>query len=212
MAVQDFLDPVLQSIAETLERAGIKNYTRSGEMTRPTDRQDILPIPAKGRKKKLFVAYKKEEEEILDIVIQSLDQLQRIPGAVFFEYYGDWKLKNGEKWDPRLEQEIRSADAVLFLVSRRFLGTDYCVKEVNVARETRKKKEKSGEYYGMHPLVLNECEWKDHFGDLQAGPGKVETPLLYTQEEQLRDRMILKYVRSVVEQLEQGVQESPVSS
>ena len=205
MAVQDFLDPVLQSIRETLESAGIKDYTQSGEMTRPTDRQEIPSIPAKGQKKKLFVAYKKQEKKILDIVIQSLDQLQRVPGAVFFEYYGDWKLKNGEKWDPRLEQEIRSADAVLFLVSRRFLGNDYCVKEINVARETREKKEQSGEYYGMHPLVLNECEWKDHFGDLQAGPGKVKTPLLDIKKKQRREQILLEYVRSVVEQLGQGV-------
>ena len=212
MAVQDFLDPVLQSIVETLESAGIKDYTQSGEMTRSTDRQDIPPIPAKGRKKKLFVAYKKEEKKILDIVIQSLDQLQRVPGAVFFEYYGDWRLKIGEEWDPRLEQAIRSADAVLFLVSRLFLGNDYCVKEINVARETREKKEKFGEYYGMHPLVLNECEWKDHFGDLQAGPGKVETPLLDIKKKQRREQILLEYVRSVVEQLEQGVQESPVLS
>ena len=207
MAVQDFLDPVLWSIKNTLERAGIKDYEWSGEMTRPTDKRDTPPIPVRGRKKKLFVAYKKEEKEILDIVLQNLEQLQRVPGAVFFEYYGDWKLKNGERWDERLEQEIRSADAVLFLVSRRFLGNDYCVKVINVARETRKKKEKSGEYYGMHPLILNECAWKDSFGDLQAGPGKVETPLLYTQEKQHREQIILEYVRSVVEQLGQGVHE-----
>ena len=131
--------------------------------------------------------------------------MQRVPEAVFFEYYGDWKLKNGEEWDPRLEQAIRSADAVLFLVSRLFLGTDYCVKEINVAREIREKKEKSGEYYGMHPLVLNVCSWKDHFGDLQAGPGKVETSLLDIKKKQRREQIILGYVRSVVEQLEQGV-------
>ncbi len=204
-AVQDFLAPVLQSIKKTLEEAGIKDYKQTGKTERSPDKRDIPTIPAENRKKKVFVAYKEEEKEILDTVVECLKQLQRVPNALLFEYFTDEKLNNGVEWDPKLEREIRSADAVLFLVSGLFLGNDYCVKEIQVAKETREEKKKSGEYYGIHPLVLDDrCFWKEHFGDFMASPGKVETPLLYTEGQQHRDRIIKEYVQSCIDQLKQA--------
>ena len=207
--LQQFLDPVFQSIQGILDKSGIKNYSITGRLWQKKEEAEeakpLLAIPESSRKRKVFVGYKKEEEEILEEVTSSLGQLQLVPNALNFEFFTDEEIKNGEEWDPRIVNEIKQADAVIFLLSGLYLNNKYCVKEIDIAKRTYEEKKKRGEYYRIHPLVLKVCHWKKHLGSIQGSPGKFEGPLLlYEKDPQTRDERVQNFVESVVDQLKEG--------
>ncbi len=208
-ALQQFLDPVFQSIQGILDKSGIKNYSITGRLWQKKEESEearpLQAIPESNRKRKVFVGYKKEEKEILDEVTLSLGQLRYVPDALNFEYLTDEEIKNGEEWDPRIVNEIKQADAVIFLLSDLYLNNKYCVKEINIAKETYEEKKKRGEYYRIHPLVLKGNYWKKHLGSIQGSPRKFEGPLLlYEKDPQTRDERIQNFVESVIDQLQKG--------
>jgi hypothetical protein len=71
--------------------------------------------------------------------------------------WSDRELMPGEKWEPRILEELKQADVVLCQLSRDFLSSDFCVlTELDTAIE--RKAAGSAE---LIAYILKDCGWQE---------------------------------------------------
>ena len=123
---------------------------------------------------KVFLSYCHIDETYRNELEKHLMSLKR-NGII--ESWHDRRILAGEEWAGRIDDEIRSADIILLLVSSDFIASKYCY-EIEM-REALNRHER-GEAVVI-PIILRPCDWADlPFGKLQSAnkDGKAVTKYL----------------------------------
>ena len=112
----------------------------------------------------VFFSYSHKDENLRDELAEHLATLNR-NGEISVWY--DHKIAAGSDWVKAIDDNLKTADVILLLISSSFLASDYCSKiELNqaIARHN------SGEARVI-PIILRPCDWQSsQFGRLQALP------------------------------------------
>lgn len=109
---------------------------------------------------RVFYSYTRVDEKYLDELENHLKSLQ-LQGLI--ESWHDRRIAPGEDRANRIDEELRRADIVLFLVSSDFISS-CCKSEIQVAMDRHDRQEAV-----VIPVILRPCSWDGlPFGKLQA--------------------------------------------
>lgn len=87
----------------------------------------------------IFISYAHQDENILKRLSQHLASLRR-QGII--SLWHDKCLRPGDEWEEKIDQNLESADIILFIISSAFISSDYCWGiEMKRAIEKHQKKE-----------------------------------------------------------------------
>lgn len=101
---------------------------------------------------KIFFSYCHADEGLRDELEKSLAMLKRQGHISSFH---DRRILSGEVFDEAIDTHMSNADITLFLISRDFLASNYCM---NVEMELAQKRHTNGETHVI-PIILRPCEW-----------------------------------------------------
>jgi len=111
----------------------------------------------------LFFSYSHRDEELRDELALHLASLQH-QGIV--QSWHDREISAGVDRASAIDENFKSADIILLLISASFLGSDYCYDVVKKAVDQHK----AGEARAI-PIILRPVDWAGApFGELQALP------------------------------------------
>ena len=103
---------------------------------------------------KIFFSYCHADEDLRDELEKSLVMLKR-QGRI--SSFHDRRIKSGADFDNAIDINMSDAGITLFLVSRDFLASDYCMnREMTLAEE----RHSNGETH-IIPIILRPCEWAE---------------------------------------------------
>ena len=103
---------------------------------------------------KIFFSYCHADEGLRDELEKSLAMLKRQGHITSFH---DRRILSGSDFDDSIDANMSDAHITLFLVSRDFLASDYCMNtEMKLAQERHNK----GETHVI-PIILRPCEWSE---------------------------------------------------
>lgn len=103
---------------------------------------------------KIFFSYCHADEDLRDELEKSLAMLKR-QGKI--SSFHDRRIISGSNFDNAIDSNMSDADITLFLVSRDFLASDYCMNtEMTLAEERHSK----GSTH-IIPIILRPCEWSE---------------------------------------------------
>jgi hypothetical protein len=119
---------------------------------------------AKPKPRSVFYSYSHRDEDLRNELDEHLTLLKR---EGFVSTWHDRRILPGEEWDHAINENLNTADVVLFLVSQHFLASKYCRDiEVRRAMERSEKREAI-----VVPIILRPCVWmQESFAKLQALP------------------------------------------
>ncbi len=102
---------------------------------------------------KIFLSYAHADERYIDTLRKVLKPLER--NGLLYPWH-DRSLRSGEQWDPRITSELESADVIACQLSIDYLGSDYCVKELEIAIVCQREGKAI-----LAPYILFECGWRN---------------------------------------------------
>jgi len=103
---------------------------------------------------KIFFSYCHADEGLRDELEKSLAMLKRQGHITSFH---DRRILSGSDFDDSIDANMSDANITLFLVSRDFLASDYCMNtEMSLAEERHGR----GETH-IIPIILRPCEWAE---------------------------------------------------
>jgi len=103
---------------------------------------------------KIFFSYCHADEGLRDELEKSLAMLKRQGHITSFH---DRRILSGSDFDDSIDANMSDANITLFLVSRDFLASDYCMNtEMKLAEERHAKDETH-----IIPIILRPCEWAE---------------------------------------------------
>jgi internalin A len=123
-------------------------------ITHPTISSLIEPVKSQPKPLKLFLSYSHKDEKHVVELRKSLRHMHR-SGLIRLWY--DRELPTGEKWEPRILQELNDADLIVCQLSRDFLNSDFCTL-VELATAIKRKERGETE---LIAYILHDCVWKD---------------------------------------------------
>lgn len=181
-AARIIIDSPLQWRLETLPEKPEKRSTSYGKTNR------------KRRAARIFLSYSHEDEKYKNELIKHLSGLRR-KGII--ENWHDRLIPPGTDLDEAIDENLRAADIILFLVSSDFLASDYIWKsEVRQAME----RNNSGDAVVI-PVILREVSWQDTpFGQLLALPTDAK-PVVEWPSHDSGFRNVVEGIRSAVQTL-----------
>lgn len=152
---------------------------------------------------KLFFSYSHQDEELRDELAKRLKTLER---RKVIESWSDRQIGAGRNWAQEIEDNLKSADIILLLVSPDFLHSDFCNEvELRQAMERHTVGEAC-----VIPIILRPCYWQDEvFAVLQALPKNAEPITLWVNQD-LAFLDVEKGIRSAIERLRDQPKELPV--
>lgn len=111
---------------------------------------------------RLFFSYSHKDEALRDELEKHLSSLKH-QGII--ATWHDRRIDAGEEWATQIDDQLRTADIILLLVSADFIASRYCYElEMNEAL----RRHAAGESRVI-PVILRPCDWHDlPFGKLQA--------------------------------------------
>ncbi len=114
--------------------------------------------------KKVFISYSHKDEIHRESLEEHLAMLKR---QDIISVWHDRKIIPGDDWKKLIDENLESADIVIFLVSSSFLGSDYC-NDVEVKRAMERHEEGSAR---IIPIIVRSCDWNEcEFAKYQAVP------------------------------------------
>lgn len=142
----------------------------------------------------VFFSYAHEDEPLRDKLAKHLKLLERT-GVI--KSWHDRQILPGQEWDGQIDENLKTADIILLLVSDDFLASDYCWDvEVTQAMERHEVKDAC-----VIPIILREVDWtKAPFGKLQALPKNAKPVTNWANQDQAFTD-IAKGIRKVAESL-----------
>lgn len=125
----------------------------------PADTQDTAQAPAK-----LFYSYSSKDERYLQKLQSYMAGLRR-NGKI--RDWGFRKIRVGEEGDKKIDNQLMSADVIVFLVSSDFIASEYCMStEVQKAME----RHNAGDAV-LVPVMVRPCTYEETpFRRLQYAP------------------------------------------
>ena len=123
------------------------------------ENQNYQPKP-----RSVFYSYSHKDEDLRDELDTHLKLLKR---EGFISTWYDRKIPPGDQWDHVINENLNTAEVILFLVSQNFLASQYCRDiEMQRAMERSEKHEAI-----VIPIILKPCVWtSEPFARLQALP------------------------------------------
>ena len=114
---------------------------------------------------KVFISYSHEDKQFCDNIKKYLNQLAQCGHRI--DVWADHEIKAGEDWDEAIEENLRKADIILFLLSVNFINSGYIKKnELAVGYERRQ-----GGFAEIIPVLVSDCMWeKTGLAKFQALP------------------------------------------
>lgn len=113
---------------------------------------------------KLFISYSHKDGKFVDALQSHLALLQR-QGVI--EPWHDRKLSAGENWAKTIDENLRSSDIILLVVSADFMASEYCY---GLELKQALAMHNAGEAVVI-PLIVRPCDWHSApFARLQALP------------------------------------------
>lgn len=112
----------------------------------------------------IFYSYSHKDETFREALETHLSILAR--KNIISEWH-DRKITAGQEWKKEIDEELRTADILLLLISSDFIASDYCYeKELKVALERHESNQAI-----VIPVIVRPSEWSDApFAKLQALP------------------------------------------
>ncbi len=111
----------------------------------------------------LFISYAHVDEDHQRRLAVHLGKLQ---DEGLIDSWTDLAILPGQAWDDEIRQNLERAEIVLLLLSRAFLASEY-VRAVEIPLALSQHRE--GKVV-IVPVLLEECEWQEHFAAFQALP------------------------------------------
>jgi hypothetical protein len=110
----------------------------------------------------------------------------------------DRSIKPGEKWEPRILQELNEADIIVCQLSRDFLASDFCTL-TELATASQRKNAGEAE---LVAYVLKDCGWKEvaELKEFQILPGEAK-PMAAWRSRDSYWRAIADGIQQVIESL-----------
>lgn len=127
---------------------------------------------------KIFYSYSHKDEKFREALETHLKLLARQGTAIFWH---DRKITAGADWKKWIDDELKSADIILLLISSDFLASDYCYeKEMETALQLHDSKQSI-----VIPIILRPSDWTDApFSKLQALPKDALAITLWDNEDE----------------------------
>ncbi|MBE3663052.1 toll-Interleukin receptor, partial [Vibrio navarrensis] len=114
--------------------------------------------------KKVFISYSHKDELHREDFGEHLSMMQR---NNIIDYWHDRKITPGDDWKNKIDENLESADIIIFLVSSSFLASDYCY-DVEVKRAIERHREGSAKIIS---IIIRACDWEEcEFSQFQAVP------------------------------------------
>jgi hypothetical protein len=113
----------------------------------------------------IFLSYAHEDEDMMDKLRKHLSPLVRSKQATIWY---DRQIQAGSVWASVINDHLRTAEIILFLVSADFLNSDYCYEtEMQEALDRHER----GEACVIPVIIRPVADWQNTpFGKLQAVP------------------------------------------
>lgn len=113
---------------------------------------------------KIFIAYSREDQDILNRLRTNLKVLERTQNI---EVWYDGKIEVGSDWEKQIKTNLYSADIILLLISENFIASDYCYNNEMTEALSLNDQNK----VRTIPIIAKECLWHHMpFAQLQALP------------------------------------------
>jgi len=110
----------------------------------------------------LFFSYSHKDEALRDELEKHLAGLKH--GGIIDTWH-DRRIEAGEEWATQIDDQLRTADIILLLVSADFIASRYCY---DLEMKEALRRHEAGEARVI-PVILRPCDWHDlPFGKLQA--------------------------------------------
>jgi len=143
----------------------LKAFLKGGIATRPEILPDgslvtlriadlVEPVKAAPPPLRLFLSYAHADAKHLDDLRKGLKVMER--NGLLRTWY-DRELTAGDKWEPRILQELKEADVIVCQLSRDFLASDFCML---TEFETALQRKAAGTAE-LIAYVLKACLWKE---------------------------------------------------
>lgn len=108
---------------------------------------------------RIFIAYSRQDLPQLE---QLRTQLRVLERREFCHIFYDGVIQAGEKWEPRIKEELHRADIYLLLVTAEFLDSNY-VNDIELPTILQREREGTAR---VLPVILRQCLWK--YSELEA--------------------------------------------
>jgi len=143
--------------------------------------------------KKVFISYSHKDESHREDLEDHLSMLKR---KDVISVWHDRKIKAGDDWKNKIDDNLEEADVIFFLVSPSFLASDYCF-DIEVKRAM--EKQAKGEAI-IISILVRPCDWSDcEFSKFQAVP-KDARPITKWEDKDSAWLDAVKKIKSVVTQ------------
>ncbi len=146
----------------------------------------------------VFISYSHKDERLRDELATHLAILQNQKVIAFWH---DRKITAGSEWAKEIDENLRTADLILLLVSPDFLASNYCNDvELKLAMDRHQKGEAI-----VIPILLKPVSWKGApFAKLQACPTNAKPVTKWTnRDEAFTD--VLEAIRLAAQKVEAGL-------
>lgn len=112
---------------------------------------------------KIFIAYARKDKQMVEEVEKDLIDAKRHVGISWYSI----NISAGIDWQEENEKRLNSAQVILLMVSRDFLGSDYSYSNQVQQAVTRHQMGQAR----VIPIILRPCDWnKSPFGRLMPLP------------------------------------------
>jgi len=149
------------------------------------------PPPIAPQIRKLFISYAREDREYVNQLEKHLSSLIR---SGHIDSWTDSEIKAGQAWGDTIEDNLRHADLILYMVSADFLNSEFIYKQERpMAEETRQERGSL-----IVPVIVRPCDWtNEDFAKYQAIPSDDSQRLQPISEWKNRDSAYLAVVREI---------------
>ena len=114
--------------------------------------------------KKLFISYSHKDDSPREELEERLAMLKR---NNIVSVWHDRKILAGEEWKDKIDENLESADIILFLISPSFLASNYCF-DVEVKKAMEKQAAGTAKIIS---IIVRPCDWHEcEFSKFQAVP------------------------------------------
>ena len=146
---------------------------------------------------KVFISYSHEDKQFCDNIKKYLGQLAQCGHSV--DVWADHQIKAGEEWDETIEEKLRQADIILFLVSVNFITSRY-IKDNELAVGYERREGGSAE---IIPVLLSDCMWEKtglaKFQALPIDPSNKRAKPITTWEKDERDSVYNSIAQAIAD-------------
>jgi hypothetical protein len=155
--VIDDSDPDEPQIAGTMFRDWYRDNA-------PRLEKPKVPTPQPPQAIRVFCSYAHEDEAFRKKLETHLSLLKR---QGFIEIWHDRRIGAGQEWKNAIDNNLETADLILFLVSADFLASDYCM-DVEMERALARHNRREARTI---PVIIRHVDWATApFAKLQALP------------------------------------------